>query len=137
MATKVTESIKALGKLDAGAFKAELAAALSTLSGETMRWMVGKEVKTTTKGDVYGRKWEPASYAGIVDTVLEREYQKNLILQAVKAGCASPRAIRDKIGPNKKALGLARISYLLADMEKTRMVEFRGMENQVPVFAAV
>ena len=29
-----------------------------TVNGETLRWLVGKEVKITTKGDVYGRKWD-------------------------------------------------------------------------------
>ena len=130
--TSTTETIKALGKFDATAFEVQLAAAEATLSGETLRWIVGKELKVTSQGDVYGRKWDTNSYESILDSVLEREYQKNLILQAIKADCTSPRAIKDKIG-----LELGRISYLLADLEKTSVVQFAGMKDSIPVFTTL
>jgi len=130
--TQTTESIKAQGKFDSDAFAFELAAAEKTLAGETLRWMVGKEIKITAKGDVYGRKWDVDSYETILDSVLEREYQKNLIYQAVKEGFTSVRDISEKIG-----LELGRISYLLADLEKTNKVEFTGMKDRIPVFAVL
>jgi hypothetical protein len=128
----VTESVKTQGKFDPKALSFELAAAEMTLAGETLRWMVGKEVKITTDGDVYGRKWDAATFESVLDTVLEREYQKNLIYQAVKDGRTSVRDINEKIG-----LDLKRISYLLADLEKTNKVEFTGMKDSKPVFAAL
>jgi len=130
--TTVTESVKAQGKFDPKAFRFELAAAEMSLAGETLRWMVGKEVKITTKGDVYGRKWDTKSFETILDVVLEREYQKNLICQAIKDGSTSVRDINEKIG-----LDLKRISYLLADLEKTNIVEFTGMRDRTPVFAVL
>jgi predicted transcriptional regulator len=110
----------------------ELEAAKMTFQDEMLRWMVGKQVKITTDGDVYGRKWDLAKYESILDSVLEREYQKNLIVQALQSGCTSVRDINQKIG-----LDLKRISYLLADLEKTNKVEFKGMEDHKPVFAAL
>jgi F420-non-reducing hydrogenase iron-sulfur subunit len=130
--TNVTESIKSQWEFYPNAFTSELAAAEMTLSGETLRWMVGKEVTITTKGDVYGRKWDIESYESILDFVLEREYQKNLIYQTVKEGYTSVRDISKKIG-----LDLKRISYLMADLEKTNRVEFAGMKDSIPVFAAL
>jgi F420-non-reducing hydrogenase iron-sulfur subunit len=130
--TTVTESVKAQGKFDPEALNSELAAAHMTLSGETLRWMVGKEVKITSQGDVYGRKWDPESFETILDAVLEREYQKNLIYQAIKDGSTSVRDINEKIG-----LDLKRISYLLADLEKTNKVEFTGMKDSKPVFSVL
>ena len=130
--TTVTESVKTQGKFDSDAFASELAAAEKTLAGETLRWMVGKELKITTGGDVYGRQWDVDSYETILDSVLEREYQKNLIYQAIKDGSTSVRDINEKIG-----LDLKRISYLLADLEKTNKVEFTGMEDSKPVFAVL
>jgi len=132
VATTVNESVKAQGKFDPKAFSFELAAAEMTLAGETLRWMVGKEVKITTDGDVYGRKWDTESFETILNAVLEREYQKNLIYQAVKDGYTSVRDINQKIG-----LDLKRISYLLADLEKTNKVEFTGMKDRIPVFAVL
>jgi hypothetical protein len=128
----VTDSIKQQGPLDTEAFSLQLAAAEMTLSGETLRWMVGKQVKITTGQDVYGRKWEKERFESILDAVLERDYHKSLIYQAIKAGCKSVRDISGEIG-----LDLMRISNLLADLEKTNLVEFRGMEDHKPVFAAL
>ncbi len=125
-------SIQNQGKFDCQANALQLEAAEMTVSGETIRWMVGKEVEITTKGDVYGRQWDQHSFETVLDQVLEREYQKNLIYQAIQEGCAAPRDISQKVG-----LNLRQISYLLADMEKTNMVEFKGMEACKPVFAAL
>ena len=130
--TTVTESIRSQGPFDKAAFKLELKAAEETLNGETLRWMVGKEVRITTKGDVYGRPWDTNTYESILDAVLEREFQIHLILAAVKNEYTAPREISATTG-----LELKRVSYLLADMEKRSMVEFKGMEASKPVFAAL
>ncbi len=130
--TAVIDDVKAQGKFDAELFSLELAAAEESLKAETLRWMVGKEMKLLARGDVYGRKWEKARFEAILDEVLEREYHKQLIRQAIIAGFTSVRAISQRIG-----LGLKRISYLLADMEQTGMVEFKGHTQCVPVFGAL
>ena len=128
----VTTSIRDLGKLDPKAFKLELEAAEMTVIGETIRWLVGKEIKMTSTGDVYGRKWDVEQYESILDTLLEREYHKNLIYQAIKEDCPNVREISKRTG-----IELQRVSYLLADLEKTNRVVFRSMENSKPVFAAL
>jgi hypothetical protein len=132
ISTAVIDEVKALGKFDAALFSLELAAAEETLKAETLRWIVGKELKLLARGDVYGRKWEKARFESILDEVLEREYHKQLIRQAILADFTSVRAISQRIG-----LDLKRISYLLADMEKTNMVEFKGHTECVPVFGAL
>ena len=132
MATSVTDSIRKQGELDVKAFNMQLSAAEMTLDGETIRWLVGKEIKITTKGDVYGRKWDVETYESVLFDMLEREYQKNLIYLAIKQDCTNVRAISEKTG-----LDILRISYLLADMERTSMVEFTGMEDSKPIFAAL
>jgi len=103
-----------------------------TLGGEALRWLVGKEVKLTTAGDVYGHKWDTARYESVMDGILEREYHINLIYQAIKEGCTSVRDISKIVG-----LELKTVSYLLADLEKTNRVEFKCMEDRKPVFAAL
>ena len=130
--TDTTAAVKEQGPFDTVAFADALQAAEATLTGETLRWMVGKEVAITTKGDVYGRKWDINTFESILDRILEREYHKNLILQAIKNGKTSVRDISASIG-----LDLQRVSYMLADMEKASMVEFKGMEDCKPVFGAL
>lgn len=132
VATSITDSVKNQGKLDTSKFDLQLTAAEMTVDGETLRWLVGKEVNITTKGDVYGRQWDVEKYEKVLFEMLEREYQKNLIYLAIKQGCTNVRTISEKTG-----LEILRISYLLADMERTSMVEFTGMEDSKPVFAAL
>ena len=132
IASGIVDCVKALGPLDSKAYKLELSSAEMALDNETIRWLVGKEVTITSTGDVYGRKWEAESYDSILDTMLEREYHKNLIYLSIKEGCTSVRNISKQIG-----LGLQRISYLLADLEKTNMVAFTGMDSGKPIFAAL
>ena len=132
VATSITDSVKNQGELDASKFDLQLNAAEMTLDGETLRWLVGKEVNITTKGDVYGRQWDVEKYEKVLFDMLEREYHKNLIYLAIKQGCTNVRTISEKTG-----LEILRISYLLADMERINMVEFTGMENSKPVFAAL
>jgi len=110
----------------------QIEACTMTLNGETLRWLVGKEVRITTKGDVYGRLWAVDEYESVLNNMLEREYQKNLIYLAVKEGHSSVRDISARTG-----LGLKRVSYLLADLEKTKRVEFKGMKERKPMFAAL
>ncbi len=132
VATSVIESIKMQGPLDRIAHEMSLSACEMTLDSETLRWLVGKEVKITSQGDIYGRQWSVESYESFLDHTLEREYQKNLIYLAIDQGCSSVKDISERIG-----LDLKRISYLLADLEKTGRIEFRGMEDRKPVFAVL
>jgi hypothetical protein len=132
VASHVVESIKALGPLDREALETAFTACQMALDSDTLRWLVGKEVKLTSSGDVYGRTWSVKEYESILDDLLEREFHKNLIYLAVKGGCPSVRDISKRIG-----LDLKRISYLLADLEKTNRVEFQGMENSKPMFVAL
>jgi hypothetical protein len=132
IATDVTESIKAQGALDIRTLELELEAALMTVNTENLRWLVSKELKITDQGDVYGRQWDTDSYETIMDSVLEREYHKNLIYLALKRGERSVREISQLTG-----LALKRVSHLLADLEKTNRVAFEIMEDSKPVFSAL
>jgi hypothetical protein len=128
----VTESVKAQGHFDPEAFSLQLDAAERTLNTEIVRWLIGKEKKLTKQGDVYGRVWDSTQLQCVLDTVLEREYKKHLIYQAIKEGHTSVRDVSKRTG-----LELRMISYLLTDMEKTNMVEFKGMHDRIPEFAAI
>ena len=132
IAAAVVKSVKDQGPLDRKAAEMRLRACEMTVSGEALRWLVGKEVKITSRGDVYGRPWSAERYEALMDVMLEREYQKDLIYLAIQEGCTSVRAISARVG-----LSLKRVSYLLSDLEKTKRVEFKGMEEKMPVFGAL
>jgi len=100
-----------------------------TANSETLRWLVGKEVTLTAKGDVYGRRLDSDNYKAILTSVLEKEYQQSLIVLALKQGFSSVREISKHTG-----LELLRISQLLSEMEKTNQVVFKGHQDRIPVF---
>lgn len=127
--SEVTESVRSQGKFDPKAFSLELEASVMTTKSETLRWLVGKEVSLTTKGDVYGRKWEENQIKKILSDVLEREYQKNLICIALKEGSTSVRDINERTGIENK-----KISYLISDLEKNNQIVFKGHREGIPEF---
>ena len=132
IATDVTNAVRQKGKFDNKTLEMELDAAEMTVNSEAIRWLVGKQVHITSKGDVYGRKWDSESYDAVLLKELEKEYHNNLILLAIKAGFTSVREISKKTN-----LDLLRISYLLADLERTSRVEFLEMNNSIPAFGVL
>jgi hypothetical protein len=107
----------------------ELSAAEMTARSETLRWLVGKEVSLTTKGDVYGRRWDVDRFEEILTSALKREYDNNLICIALREGLTSVRDISKRTG-----LELAKISHIISDLEKSNQVVFKGHREGVPVF---
>ena len=132
VASQAIETVRGLGKLDGETLAMQLEAVEMTLNSECVRWMVGKEVTVTKDGDVYGRKWEIDEYEAVLDKELEREFQKNMIYLAIREGYTSVRDVA-----LQTAIPVLRVSYLLADLEKTNRVEFTGMKERKPVFAAL
>jgi len=129
---ETTDAIKECGKFDADKFKLQLDAARMTADDENIRWLTGKEMSITTKGDIYGRDWKVEDYQSVLFSILQGEYEKNLIYLAVKQNHTSVREISEFTG-----LDLLRISYLMSDMEKKQKIEFTGMKDRKPVFAAL
>ena len=130
VATEIVENTRELGLLDPKKFELELKSARRTLDNELVRWTVGKEKPITEQGDVYGRSWQVETYRQVLDRIACKEYYKNLIYTALEYGCKSVRDINAKTG-----MDMNKISFLLADMEKDGMVEFKGMQDHKPEFA--
>jgi len=116
--------------LDPKEFELELKSARRTLNNELVRWTVGKEKTITEQGDVYGRSWQLDTYRQVLDQIASKEYHKNLIYTALEYGYKSVRDINEKTG-----MEMNKISFLLANMEKDGMVEFKGMQDHKPEFA--
>lgn len=130
--TEATEKVRACGPFQPEQHAMQLQAAEMVVKGEVMRWLVGKQHTITSKGDVYGRPWEKEKLQQVLDDALVREYQKSLIYLAIKSGTTSVRPVAEQTG-----IEVLRVSYLLADLEQQKLVEFQGMEESIPVFAAL
>jgi hypothetical protein len=132
VATAIVNDVTELGPLNRDKAGMALDAARRTLDGEFVRWTVGKEKLITDHGDVYGRSWDPERFESILDSIAGAELEKNLIYVALQQGCASVRDVASKTG-----MDMPRISFLMADMERTGLIEFKGMTDHKPQFAAV
>ncbi len=132
VATSIVDTVTELGPLDRKKNNLALQAVRRTLDGEIVRWTVGKETALTDKGDVYGRSWDQDRFEATLDSIAQAELEKNLIYEALNQGCTSVREVASLTG-----MKLARISFVMADMERTGMIEFKGMEDHKPQFAAV
>jgi hypothetical protein len=130
--SEATTNVRACGPFDPSQHALQLQAAGLVVKGEVMRWLVGKQQRITTKGDVYGRPWDEAKFQRVMDDMLVREYEKSLIYLAIKSGTTSVRGVAAQTG-----IEVLRVSYLLADLEQKKLVEFKGMEESIPVFAAL
>ncbi len=130
--TEVTDKVTELGPFDPKDFTMQLEAAELVVKGEVMRWLVGKQQKIVDKGDVYGRPWKEEKFQQVLDEQLVREYEKSLIYLAIKSGTKTVREMAEQTG-----IETLRVSYLLADLEQKKMVEFTGMQESIPVFAAL
>ena len=130
--TEATEAVRKRGPMDSSKYEMQLGAAERVVKGEVMRWLVGKQLKLTADGDVYGRPWSEEKLGQVIDDALLREYQKSLIYLAIKSGTTAVRAVAEQTG-----IEVLRVSYLLADLEQKKLVEFKGMEESIPVFVAL
>jgi predicted Rossmann fold nucleotide-binding protein DprA/Smf involved in DNA uptake len=132
VARDIVQDVKDLGPLDPQSYKLELTAARRTLDGEIVRWTVGTEKRIIEQGDVYDRSWDEERFHQVLDQIATKEYTKNLIYSALEQDCRTVRDVGARTG-----LELKQISYLLADMERNGMVEFKGMHEHKPEFATL
>ena len=79
-----TESIKGQGPLDGERFSMKLEACEMTVSDETIRWLVGKEVTITKEGDVYGRSWDVEKYESIIPVLQHSKKFKPFTLRCCR-----------------------------------------------------
>lgn len=128
----VTDSVKNAGPLDRSSCHKEIEAALLTADSKDIRWITGKQKGIVAHGDVYGRHWSNERYQAVLDDAVERDYHCNLICIAIREGFTSVREISSETG-----IELLRISYLLAELERTGRVSFTGMTDKQPVFAVI
>ena len=132
VATAISDTVTGIGPLDRDRYGFVLEAARRTLDSEAVRWTVGKEKAITDKGDVYGRSWDVEGYESVLDSVAREELEKNMIYVALRRGCKSVRDVGSMTG-----MELSRISFLMADLERTGAIQFTGMKHHKPEFEAV
>ncbi len=109
--------------------EARIRAALRTVDGERVRWLLGKKGALITTGNVFGEVVTEPRYDVIVRKAASIDLERNLLLQEMEEG---PRTVHDL----HEATGIAKpeiVKHIIA-LKKWRLVEQVGMKGQSPQY---
>jgi len=112
--------------------EARIRAALRTLEGERVRWLLGKKGALTTSGNVFGEAITEPRYDFIVQKAAAVELERNLLLQEMEEGPRTVHELHDATGLAKPEV----VRHVIA-LKRWRLVEQVGMKGQSPQYMAV
>jgi len=111
--------------------EARIRAALRTLEGERVRWLLGKKGALTTSGNVFGEAITEPRYDFIVQKAAAVELERNLLLQEMEEGPRTVHELHDATGLAKPEI----VRHVIA-LKRWRLVEQVGMKGQSPQYMA-
>jgi DNA-binding transcriptional ArsR family regulator len=112
--------------------EAKIRAALRTLEGERIRWLLGKKGSLTTADNVFGETITDARYSFILQKAAAVELERNLLLLQMEAGSQTVHELHDATGLPKPEI----VKHLIA-LKRWRMIEQVGMKGQSPQYKPV
>jgi len=112
--------------------EARIRAALRTLEGERVRWLLGKKGTLTTSGNVFGEAITEPRYDFIVQKAAAVELERNLLLQEMEEGPRTVHELHDATGLAKPEI----VRHVIA-LKRWRLVEQVGLKGQSPQYMAV
>jgi len=111
--------------------EARVRAALRTLEGERVRWLLGKKGSLTTSGNVFGEVITEPRYDFIVQKAAAVELERNLLLQEMEEGPRTVHELHDATGIPKPGI----VRHVIA-LKRWRLVEQVGTKGQSPQYMA-
>ena len=112
--------------------EARIRAALRTLEGERVRWLLGKKGALTTTGNVFGETITEPRYDFVVQKAAAVELERNLLLQEMEEGPRTVHELHDATGLAKPEI----VRHVIA-LKRWRLVEQVGTKGQSPQYMAV
>jgi len=111
--------------------EAKIRAALRTVEGERIRWLLGNKGHMTTTGNVFGEVITGPRYDFIVQKAASVELERNLLLAEMEDGPRTVHELYDATHIQKTEI----VRHIIA-MKRWRLVEQVGMKGQSPQYAA-
>ena len=111
--------------------EAKILAALRTVEGERIRWLLGKRGQMTTAGNVFGEVVTGPRYDFIVQKAASIELERNLLIAEMEDGPRTVHELHDATRIPKAEI----VKHIIA-MKRWRLVEQVGMKGQSPQYAA-
>ena len=107
-------------------------AALRTLEGERIRWLLGKKEKLTTGENVFGETITEPRYDFILQKAAAVELERNMLLLHMEQQSKTVHELHDATGIPKPEI----VQHIIA-LKRWRMVEQVGTTGQSPQYKAV
>jgi F420-non-reducing hydrogenase iron-sulfur subunit len=127
--TQLTRSTQQIGPFELENYKLQLAAVEGALKSPRMRWLTGMDRHLTERGNVYNQKLSVESFQDLEKQVAVDEYQKALLMEALREGPLSVREMAARTG-----LPVYTVSVKLNDLERRGQAELKGYEGSTPKF---
>lgn len=112
--------------------EARIRAALRTLEGERIRWLLGKKGPLTTKENVFGEVLTDARYSFILQKAASVELERNMLLLQMEDDARTVHELHDATGLPKPEI----VRHIIA-LKRWRLIEQVGMKGQSPQYKAV
>lgn len=112
--------------------EAKIKAALRTVEGERVRWLLGKKGQLITTGNVFGEAITEPRYDFIVQKAASVELERNLLIQEMEEGPRTVHELHDQTHIPKPEI----VKHIIA-LKKWRLVEQVGMKGQSPQYMAI
>lgn len=112
--------------------EARIRAALRTVDGERVRWLLGKKGALTVGENVFGETITEARYDFILQKVASIELERNMLLLEMETGPRTVHELHDSTGMLKHEI----VRHIIA-LKRWRQIEQTGMKGQSPQYRAV
>lgn len=127
---ELTDLVQNLGPFKPEEFAFKLKAIERALDSPRIRWLTGIDRQLTTKENVYHEKIDETEYRKMLSTAVEMEYQRAMIMEALREG---PKSVREIA--LQTALPIYTVSIRLGDLEKMGHADLHNYEGTTPRFA--
>ena len=126
---ELTQATQEMGPFDPDQYKLQLGAVETALRSPRLRWLTGVDRHLTERGNVYNQKVDEDYLHNLMGQILKEEYEKALLLEALKPGPQSVREMSAKTG-----LPVYTVSLRLNDLERRGLAELKGYDGSTPKF---
>jgi F420-non-reducing hydrogenase iron-sulfur subunit len=130
--TELDQVIANSGPFVAEEFQSQLGLVESVLNSPRLRWLAGMDRQLTQRENVFHEKISEDRFRQLLEGTVQVEYQKALILGALKKGPLSVSEMAAATG-----LAVYTISIRLGDLEKSGLADLYAFEGTTPRFLKV
>ncbi len=129
---ELTQITQKLGPFDPGQSRRALSIVENVVTSPRIRWLLGMDRQLTQRENVFHEKLDEDKYRELLRSVVEAEYQKAQLLDALSDGPLSVRQMAAATG-----LPVYTVSLRLGELEKSGKADLHSYEGSTPRFLRV